>query len=153
MSGALDWLLARSLHHPASKPRFWLIVRLGRVVAVRKGQRMRSLSEKRYAHPDEARADADFTRRVAQKLGAGYVDSSLDLETAILHHEPHVAEMNLEIVRRAARELLAVDPWRHTLAAQALVRALGGTGDASDIDLARSLVARMDAMDAAGPAR
>lgn len=143
---ALEWFPVRSLYHETEKPRFWLIARLGRVVVVRKAQRMRSLAEKRYEHADEARARADFDRRLAEKLAAGWVDIHHgSLETALLYHEPLIPEMDRALVRSAARALLATAKWKeHTLSPQALVRTLGATGDPRDADLARALVARID---------
>lgn len=141
-----EWFPVRALTHESAKPRFWLIARPGRVVSVRQGQRMRSLRETRRVHESEARARAQFDRRVADKLEAGYRDlAGDDLEDAILHHEPLIREMDRALVRRAARGLLATDSWGHTLSAQALVRALVESGDPADRDLARALVARIAA--------
>lgn len=142
-NGPLAFLPALTLTHDTAKPRFWLIAQLGNVVSVRKAQRMRGLAETRYTRASEAAACKEFDRRVAEKLATGWTRMDDDLETALLHHEPVLPEMPREIQREAARTLLASRSWRHTLAAQALVKALRASHDAGDRDLARTLVARI----------
>lgn len=73
-----------------------------------------------------------------------------ELPAVIVHHEPAIAEMERPIVRRAARELLALETWTTALAPQAVVRALESDGAAPlDRELASQLVARIQAHRAA----
>ncbi|MDQ3037979.1 MAG: hypothetical protein M3Y87_36630 [Myxococcota bacterium] len=139
------WLPAVALADRAAG-KLWLIARLGSMLSIRTGKRMRSLKEKRVMHPDHESAIADFDARVAKQRAAGFIEmvGSDQLPAALVYHEPAIAEMDRPIVRRAARELLALETWTTGLAAQAVVRALEADGAGPiDRELASQLVPRI----------